>query len=195
MTDRLTATSYAVLGLLSRRDHPISGYEFTAFADRTIGYFWSIPRSVLYKELARLEALGHVAGTVVTQQRLPDKRLFELTDSGRAALDEWLAGPDLPSTRPKNGFLLKLFLAHRMSPEALAELLAAERHAAEQQVTDLGAVADRLADRPQSVFGRLTALYGLHQAQARLRWLADADDLLSERSAGRTSHHRKENDR
>jgi DNA-binding PadR family transcriptional regulator len=178
-TDRLTVTSYAVLGLLSRRDRPMSGYEITAFGDKTIGHFWPIPRSVFYKELAKLEILGYVTGTTVAQERLPDKRLFELTTLGIAALDAWLAEPGYPMVRPKNGLLLKLFLASRMPRDVLASLVADERETAEQHLADMTALADRLSGEQGKQFGRLAALYGLRQAQARLRWLDEVEEVIT----------------
>jgi len=50
----------------------------------TIGHFWSFPHALLYKEPARLVALG-----LVTEVREPEgrrRRLLTITDRGRAAL-------------------------------------------------------------------------------------------------------------
>ncbi|HEX8133452.1 MAG TPA: PadR family transcriptional regulator [Actinomycetes bacterium] len=47
-------------------------------------------RSLIYRELRRLEQLGYVAGSDVRQQRLPDKRIYRLTGPGRAALADWV---------------------------------------------------------------------------------------------------------
>lgn len=171
MADQLTTTSYALLGLLSRRSSPVSGYDLNAFAERTIGYFWPLSRSAIYKELSRLEALGYVSGSAVVQARLPDKRLFELTPDGERALDDGLAESDFAPQRPRDGFLLKLFLAHRLPPAALADLLDEFRARSEQDLADLTALSERLRPRPESRFGWMAARYGVEQAQARLRWL------------------------
>lgn len=171
MTNQLTATSYALLGLLSRHSRAVSGYDLNALADRTIGYFWPLSRSAIYKELSRLEATGYVSGSAVVQARLPDKRLFELTPAGERALDEGLAESDFSPQRPRDGFLLKLFLAHRLPQQALAELLDEFRARCEQDLADLTALSERLRPRPESRFGWLAARYGVEQAQARLRWL------------------------
>src|SRR5919106_171688 len=74
----LSDSSVAVLGLIAIR--PTSGYDLAAFADRSIAYFWSIPRSQLYRELARLEKLDLIVGTHVAQRSAPDKRIYEITD-------------------------------------------------------------------------------------------------------------------
>lgn len=177
MADQLTTTSYAVLGLLSRRSSPVSGYDLNAFADRTIGYFWPLSRSAIYKELLRLEAMGYVSGSAVIQARLPDKRLFTLTAAGERALDDGLADSDFSAERPRNGFLLKLFLAHRSPPHSLAELLDDFRARCEADLVDLTALSARLRTQPESRFGWLAATYGIEQAKARLRWLDDIADV------------------
>ena len=51
----LLTTSYAILGLLA--SGPMSGHRLSTIADNSIGHFWSIPRSVVYRELVRLEGL------------------------------------------------------------------------------------------------------------------------------------------
>jgi DNA-binding PadR family transcriptional regulator len=45
----------------------------------------------VYKTLRCLEGLGHVASSWSTKQAGPQRRDYELTDLGRAALDEWAA--------------------------------------------------------------------------------------------------------
>src|SRR6266511_1189113 len=78
----LPTTAFAVLGLLSLRD--LSGYELAAFADQSLAYFWPMHRSLVYRELRRLEDGGYIAGTAVAQDRVPDKRVYRLTERGRA---------------------------------------------------------------------------------------------------------------
>ena len=47
-------------------------------------------------------------------------------------------------------------------------------------------VADRLAGRPESVFRRATAMFGLSQAQATLDWIDQIRPLLLERCCADT---------
>jgi len=90
----------AALGLVAIR--PASGYEPVAFAHRSIACFWSIPRSQLYDELARLEEFGLIAGTHVPQTSAPDKRVYEITEAGRTVLTAWVESSTLPSDRSKS---------------------------------------------------------------------------------------------
>jgi DNA-binding PadR family transcriptional regulator len=176
----LSDSCLAVLGLIAIR--PTSGYDLAAFADRSIAYFWSIPRSQLYRELARLEKLDLIVGTHVAQTSAPDKRIYEITETGRAVLAEWVESPTIPAVKSKNGFLLKVFMARHVRPQALRPLLRAYRESVELQLADLQAIVDQLADRPAARFGRLTARWGFLHAQASLAWLDEAEALVTSQS-------------
>lgn len=173
----LPTTSLAVLGLVAIR--PASGYDLFTFADRTIAYFWAIPRSQVYRELSRLEGLGLISGTHVSQRSAPDKRVYEISEAGRAALVEWVETPTLPARRSKNGFLLKVFMARHARPESIQPLLASFRQSVQLERDDLHAIVNQLAGRPRARFGQLTARWGVLQAEASLAWLDEAETLLS----------------
>jgi PadR family transcriptional regulator AphA len=58
-SERLTPTSYLVLGLLAR-EGPSTPYGFERHVAATLGNFWSFPHTLLYTEPSRLDALGLV---------------------------------------------------------------------------------------------------------------------------------------
>ncbi len=173
----LPTTAFAVLGLLSLRD--LSGYELAAFADQSLAYFWPMHRSLVYRELRRLEDGGYVAGTEVAQDRVPDKRVYRLTERGRAALDGWLATPGFQPPRVRSEFLVKFFFARRLGREPLGALLRDYRAAVELDLADLQATADRLNDLPEGFFWQLAALHGVRTRQALLQWIADVEQALA----------------
>jgi DNA-binding PadR family transcriptional regulator len=163
---RLPATAYAVLGMLSLA--PVSGYELTQNVDRTIAHFWTISKSQVYSELQRLEGLGLVVGTDVTQERLPDKRIFELTHDGGRVLDAWLADPKHERSRLRSGPLLKLFFSHRLDREHFDELLDRYESNARRARDELGSIVELLADDDAAFYARATALIGLRNAESVL---------------------------
>lgn len=173
----LPTTTYVTLGLLAK--HPGSGYDIAAFAERSVAHFWPMPRSQLYSELARLEKLGYVTGTAVRQDRLPDKRVYEATEAGIAALRGWLDGPSFQPLRSKNAALVKFFFGSFMTPGRLASLLREYRVDAEARRVELVAIANRL--ETQASPGRLLALatvrHGILQAEAVLAWTNEAEEL------------------
>jgi len=82
--------------LVSLAEQASSGYELARRFDRSIGQFWTATHQQIYKVLARMEADGLVAATHVEQEGRPDKKVYALTDAGRAELAEWIAQPAEP---------------------------------------------------------------------------------------------------
>lgn len=171
----LSTTSCAVLGLLL--GGPQSGYGLADIVGKSLARFWPIEKSQVYVELARLEQSGYIEGRHVAQDRFPDKRVFELTDAGRARFEDWLSKPGLPRERRRSPFLVKLFFGAHLTADDLSELLAAHRSVAEAERVSLEAVVEHLSDRSEARFGRATAAYGLRRAEATIAW---CDDLVSE---------------
>ena len=176
----LPTTSFAILGLLLHT--PMSGYELAARVEQSISNFWPIARSQVYGELARLESLGYLEGNDVPQDRLPDKRVYTVTEPGREALDAWLADGEVPPARVRSVLLVKLFLAARMPADVLARMLADVRARAEVDRDTFAGIAERLEGQPGWAEPRVTALYGLRHAEATLAWLDEIAPLL-ERSS------------
>ena len=57
--ERLTSTSYLVLGLLAR-EGPSTPYALERHVQATLGNFWTFPHTLLYSEPPRLAAMGLV---------------------------------------------------------------------------------------------------------------------------------------
>ena len=112
--------AYALLGLLVRA--PASGYDLIREMEEPIGFFWHARRSQIYPELARLEEAGFVAHTLVEQQERPDKKVYEITAQGRAALATWAAEPmRIPPERDE--FMLKVFSLWLADPSGALRLI------------------------------------------------------------------------
>src|SRR6187397_2444440 len=102
---KATAVTPVVLGLLSLG--PRSGYDIKTVVDRSTRFFWAASYGQIYPELRRLESAGLVAGDDAPNGRRA-RRVYELTDAGRAELERWLLGTDTTvELRDEN--LLRLF--------------------------------------------------------------------------------------
>ena len=179
--EQLPATAYVVLGLVSIR--PMTGYELAAYAERSIGNFFPLTRSHIYSELGRLGRLGLLEATEIAQENAPAKRVYEITPGGSDELRRWLGNAVMKEERSRSLFLVRIFFGDRTSPERLAVLLDEFESAARARRDRLAAVADKLADRPGSVFRRSTALFGLRREQANLDWVAEVRPVLLAASA------------
>jgi DNA-binding PadR family transcriptional regulator len=79
--------------LVSLCEQSGSGYELTRRFDRSIGYFWSATHQQIYRTLRTMEDDGWVSATVVVQQGRPDKKVYTVSEAGRAELARWIAAP------------------------------------------------------------------------------------------------------
>ena len=118
-TDRLTPTSYLVLGLLAR-EGPSTPYALERHVDATLGNFWSFPHTLLYSEPPRLEALGLVTETRESHGRR--RRVVAITPAGLEALIAWLDRPARARTELRDLGLLQLFFMDLASEDARLRL-------------------------------------------------------------------------
>jgi PadR family transcriptional regulator, regulatory protein AphA len=109
----LTATSYAILGLLAIK--PWTTYELAKQMDRTLNRFWPRARSKLYEEPKKLVAQGLAIATPGVHGRRP-RTVYSITPRGRHALVEWLATDSAPPVF-ESEHLLKVFYAESGSSE------------------------------------------------------------------------------
>lgn len=146
-TMRLTPTSYIVLGLLERLESA-SVYALKQVVALSVGNFWSVPHSQLYREADRLEAAGLVVGHDDPTPGGRHRRIFGLTAAGRRALGSWrrdVAVERLPELRDPG--LLKLFFGADPARLGAARLAAHRRQLAEYEAR-LAAFGDERPSGP-----------------------------------------------
>ena len=122
-TERLTPTSYLVLGLLAREGSS-TPYALERHVGATLGNFWSFPHTLLYSEPPRLAALGLVTETRESEGRR--RRMFAITSAGLEALEAWLERPDSVPTELRDRGLLQLFFMDLASDDARLRLAQAQ---------------------------------------------------------------------
>lgn len=125
----LSATAYAILGLLSLR--PSSAYDLAGQMKRSLHHFWPRADSHLYGEPKTLVAHGLVRGT----RRYAGRRarmVYTITPKGRLALRRWLAAPGAPPTVEFEALVKVLFAEHGTKRQLLATL-----HSVRERVQDI----------------------------------------------------------
>jgi DNA-binding PadR family transcriptional regulator len=142
-----TAVTPVILGLLSLGAR--SGYDIKNVVDRSTRFFWAASYSQIYPELKRLEGEGLIKGENASNGAR-DRRVYELTATGRQALEEWLLGRTL-TMELRDESLLRLFFADNLEREQALGLLEARRHGHEQFLAVLRAIDERPGDDPEFV--------------------------------------------
>lgn len=79
--------------LVSLCEQSGSGYELARRFDRSIGYFWNATHQQIYRTLRAMESDNWVTATVVVQRGRPDKKVYTVSEAGRAELARWIAAP------------------------------------------------------------------------------------------------------
>lgn len=175
--DGLNATAASLLGFL--QDGPQSGYDLEAVIDGSIGRFWNVTKSQIYRELRVLEDGGFVSSAEPAARA---RRVYKLTPLGRAAFRAWLVhepGRDLT----RIPFLLQVFFGEALPAEVLSARVRARRafYAAQREE-----YARRLPEVESAApFGALTMRFGLRYAEASLAWLDDIEAFIAKRRRAR----------
>lgn len=122
---------YAILGLLSWQ--PLSGYDLKKiFSEQTL-FYWSGNNNQIYKTLVQLLQEGLVTHQVQQQEHLPAKKIYSITEKGRAELRDWVvSAPEYPEIRKT--FLIQLAWADQLSADELDALLASYENEVDIQI-------------------------------------------------------------
>ncbi|CDZ77317.1 lineage-specific thermal regulator protein [Legionella massiliensis] len=169
MKSRINKTRYAVLGMLSFS--PKSGYEISKDIQNSTNYFWSESDGQLYPILKQLTEEGLVV--CIESETLPGKRskkIYELTDEGHAALQDWLRQPPVTFT-VRNEFLLQLFFGHELSWQENRDKIQALQTQLTQELAVYDSIEIRIKENSQDPTWLLMALaYGQFATKAEIAW-------------------------
>jgi DNA-binding PadR family transcriptional regulator len=165
---------FAILGFLNY--HPYSGYDLKKIFDSSVQHFWHADQSQIYRTLARLTEAGMVTMEVQPQADRPDRKVYHITDRGRAELLKWLSGP--PSVDDQHsGSLIQVFFAGKLSDEevlakfeafaaAMREMLAHY----EQLPPQIIPYREEINSPREYFFWMLTLENGIHSTRSNLEW-------------------------
>lgn len=179
---------YAVLAALLEGE--ASGYELSKLFDISFANFWPATPQQLYRELERLAQDGLVEARFVQQERRPNKRMFTLTEAGRADLRAFAAEPPRRPTAIRDELLIKVQAME--DPETARALVEERRGWARGKLDRYERVRERLLDgRTEEEYLRdaerigpyLTLLAGISFEEENLRWCDRVLAVLGRRVA------------
>jgi DNA-binding PadR family transcriptional regulator len=178
--------------LVSLCEQAGSGYELARRFDRSIGYFWSATHQQIYRTLRAMEADGWVRSSTVAQRGRPDKKVYTVSERGRAELARWIAEPLAPG-RPGRGSALsdnstrdvavKLRGAVYGDPAALREQILALRAQRAGALDTYRGIEKRTFGDPAALRGAPLHQYlvlrgGIRAEQGALDWLDEVIEAL-----------------
>jgi DNA-binding PadR family transcriptional regulator len=143
----------------------MSGYEIASEVAGSIGYFWNVTRSQLYRELKELAQRGYIT---LSETGAREKRVYSITSSGRAAFAAWIARVPEPELI-RFPLLLSVFFGDALETEQLREWLVAHRQLHRERL----ARYEEMLPRVQSTapYPALTLEFGIEYERTVLRWI------------------------
>jgi PadR family transcriptional regulator, regulatory protein AphA len=177
VADRLSPTSYVVLGTIALRG-PSTSYDLKRAVGRSIGYFWHFPHAQLYSEPQRLAELGLLEAETESEGRR--RRTYRLTEEGRKELRAWLAEPTPEHFQMRDIAELKLFFNEVGDPGDVARLAREQVAAHRERIAVYEDMQARYADLDAVAKRMITLRLGLEMEHAALRfWSALLDEVGS----------------
>src|SRR4051794_13791002 len=160
----LSPTGRVILGLIAFGKR--TGYDIKAFVDKTTRYFWAASYGQIYPELKRLEDQGLVRGRPEPSGGRA-RTVYELTESGQAALEHWLEADDEPSYELRDEGMLKLFFSDSL-PERRIEIVRAMRERSERKLAHLRSIEPHASKGPKGSY--LTLQLGIGLTEWTIEW-------------------------
>lgn len=190
----ISRLGYAILALLARQ--PSTGYELSARAHRPLGYFWSVQHSQIYPELRKLRERGLVGFEARPGPGPRAKKIYFVTDAGRAALAAWVAEPPAAPAAGRDDVLLKAYAAWTADPAVAAAMFRGEitehQRLLGSYLEAWDEVRTRHGDEPPPAghpdFGSYATLRcGIEYERQRIAWLTWMTQQLTDAGPG-TGH-------
>ena len=174
--------AHAILGLLQEEER--TGYDLkTSCFDQCIFHLWPADQAQIYRTLDKLEEQEWITCRVEIQQNRPNRKVYSVTESGKAELTRWLQSyQPLPIVR--DPLLVQVYFAAQLPNEVMLHLLeqqlvARHKKLAECESIELPQLGDTAASREQ-IMQRLVLELVIRREQTYIDWIKTAIDVISQ---------------
>jgi PadR family transcriptional regulator, regulatory protein AphA len=169
---------YILLGFLNYQ--PMTGYEIKQTMDHSVSHFWHAYHSQIYTTLRQMEADALVVSEFVHTEGQPDRRVYSLTDAGRAELKTWLDQSLTEMSPIKEELILHLFFSARRDKSSVLAELTLQRELHLKKLNEYhGMTTENIEENAKSypelkrdaIFWRLTLNMGISYEKMYVDWL------------------------
>ena len=161
---RLNPTAASLLGFLL--EEPKTGWDIVASVEDSIGCFWNLTKSQVYRELRALAEAGLVE---IGEKGTRDKRPHKITDAGRTAFAAWLHQDPGDDVIRMQG-LLKFFFGDQLDRDTLQRFVTLSRLEHERQLKEFKEVLPEVEAAGVPVCAH-TLRFGIRYYEMVLEWL------------------------
>ncbi|MZI94396.1 PadR family transcriptional regulator [Vibrio sp. CAIM 722] len=162
---------YAILGLLNR--HAMTGYDITKEFNHDLAEFWHAKHSQIYTELKKLFEEGLVTYDITISGEVLEKKLYSITEPGKADLIEWLKDDAQIGKTAKDVFRVRMYFCDFIDMGTRIELLTSQRNQHQQRLNELNQTKQQYTARPDKYSHRFGDYMLLEGAIMREQGLID----------------------
>ena len=174
---------YAILGLLNQQSR--SGYDLSTELGGALKEFWSANHSQIYPELKRLTEEGLVEYKVEITGTVLERKVYSLTEAGKADFLAWLQQEEEMVATPKDVFRLRMFFSNEMEPQRRIHLTRHELEQHEARLVHLRGLQEQnfpsIPEPADPRFGDCLVLSGaILREEAACTWLRQCLQVMQE---------------
>jgi len=172
----------ALLGLLAEKT--MHGYELKSKFDDITGGFWQLNCGQVYATLVRLQREGLVERVPSSGPSQSERRVFRITEEGRAAFEDWMAYPVAQPRPLRDDLFLRLAFCNGVSLETIFRMINRQHDACMVQLQRIRKRKGEPAPGPSgssSVIRSLLMDAAEFYVEAELRWLSHIEGELTEK--------------
>lgn len=167
---------HGLLGLLNYSD--MTGYELAKTFNDSLCYFWQAQTSQIYRELNKMEGQGFLKSRIEMQTDKPNKRIYSITEAGKAELQNWL-GSQMPNEMmaTRSEVLLRLFFSSEKEADESIAALRQIAAAYQRQISNLQEISQTIHDygvyahsEKDMLYWDFTADFGRAYSKMCLEW-------------------------
>jgi len=169
---------YILLGFLNYQ--PMTGYDLKQTLDHSVSHFWHAYHSQIYTMLREMEADGWVVSEFIHNEGQPDRRVYSLTDAGRAEFKTWLDQSLTEMSPIKEELLVRLFFSARRDKKSVLTELYLQHELHQKKLNEyhslsVGPVDKNTETIPElatdAKFWKMTLNLGISYEETYLAWL------------------------
>lgn len=166
-----SSVEYVLLGLLSGQ--PCHGYELHKQFNQLcgVGLVWNIKQANLYALLEKLERKGLIRASLRAEAPHLAKKEYSLTVAGRKAFEVWRSAPVRRARDMRQDFLARLYFARFTGPEAVSDLILAQKAICQNWLARLEQQRESLTN--EQAYEQAVCLFRIEQVRAMQSWLND----------------------
>ena len=161
-------------------DQKQTGYDLARSFDSSLGFFWQASHQQIYLELRKLESKGWLNSEEITQTGKPNRIIYELTDEGHQALEQWVY-TNTKARVTKDELFVKLYNLNQHNAPHIAKEIAKRKEDMMQSLELYERIRKKHYANPSELSLRKKGIYlvlkaGIEDGQLVVRW---CDEVLA----------------